>query len=121
MQAPESMSRRGLRLIIDDEGQQSHGGSLALSARFIWRFQQASPLVKNSFSIRSRSRFRGRSEMSTQCGGGPQGVWHQKFWMHRRVGLATPMRSKNGALSRGQTGESHGVVRLGSVRLNRPG
>ena len=47
MQAPESMSRRGLRLIIDGEGRRSHGGSLALSAHFTWRFQQASPLVKN--------------------------------------------------------------------------
>jgi hypothetical protein len=41
------MSRRGLRLIADGEGRQSHGGSLVLSARFTWRFQQASPLVKN--------------------------------------------------------------------------
>jgi hypothetical protein len=40
------MSLRGLRLIIGNEGRQSHGGSLALSARFTWRFQQASPLVK---------------------------------------------------------------------------
>jgi len=34
-------------LIIDGEGQQSHGVSLALPARSTWRFQQASPLVKN--------------------------------------------------------------------------
>ena len=54
-------------------------GSLALSARFTLRFQQASPLVKNLISIRSRSRFRGRSEMSTRCCGGPQVVWEKKF------------------------------------------
>src|SRR5665647_1147608 len=53
-------------------------GSLALSARFTLRFQQASPLVKNLISIRSRSRFRGRSEMSTRCCGGPQVVWQKK-------------------------------------------
>ena len=46
VQAPESMSLRGLRLIIDGEDRQSHGGPLALPARFTWRFQQASPLVK---------------------------------------------------------------------------
>jgi len=46
-------------------------GSLALSARFTWRIQQASPLVKNLISIRSRSRFRGRSESSTPISGRP--------------------------------------------------
>jgi hypothetical protein len=46
-------------------------GSLALSARFTWRIQQASPLVKNLISIRSRSRFRGRSESSTLISGRP--------------------------------------------------
>ncbi len=45
--APESMSRRGPRLIIDGEGRRSHGGPLALSARITRRFQQASPLAKN--------------------------------------------------------------------------
>jgi hypothetical protein len=34
-------------LIIDGEGQQSHGGSLVLSARITWRFQRASPLSEN--------------------------------------------------------------------------
>ena len=47
VQTPGSMSLRGLRLIIGNEGRQSHGGPLALSAGFTWRFQQASPLVKN--------------------------------------------------------------------------
>ena len=54
-------------------------GPLALPAPFTWRFQQASPLVKNLISIRSRSRFRGRSEMSTRRCGGPQVVWQKKF------------------------------------------
>ena len=53
VQAPGSMSLRGLRLIIGGEDRQSHGGPLALSARFTWRSQQASPLVKNPISIRA--------------------------------------------------------------------
>ena len=73
------MSRRGLLLIIDGEGRRSHGWSAGSPRTLHLRFQQASPLVKNLISIRSRSRFRGRSEMSTRCCGGPQVVWQKKF------------------------------------------
>jgi len=41
------MSLRDLRLTTDGEGRQSHGGSLALTARITRRFQRANPLVKS--------------------------------------------------------------------------
>ena len=95
VQAPGSMSLRGLRLIISNEGRQSHGGSLALSARFTWRFQQASPLVKNLISIRSRSRFRGRSESSTPMLRRSASGLAQRVSRHQRVGLDTPVQSSS--------------------------
>jgi len=91
VQTPGSMSLRGLRLIIGNEGRRSHGGSLALAARFTRRLQQASPLVKNLISIRSRSRCRGRSESSTPLSWRSASGVAQSISRHRRVGPDTPV------------------------------
>src|SRR5664280_2159984 len=79
------MRFRGLRLIIDGEGRQPHGGPLALPARITRRFQQASLLGKNLDLQPIPLPFPGRREISTRSSRHPQGFWQKNLC---RIGVS---------------------------------
>jgi len=73
------MRFRGLRLIAGGEGRQSHGGSLALSARITRRFRQASLPGKSPDLQPIPLPFPGRKEMYTWSPVSLQGFRYKKF------------------------------------------
>ena len=96
MQAPGSMSLRGLRLTIDNEGRRSHGGSLALCAGFTRRFQQASPLVKKPDSHPIPLPFpEGVVRVVRRCCEGPQVMWRKDS---RAIGVSGTTRRSGSEL-----------------------
>jgi hypothetical protein len=91
-------------LIVSGEGRQSHGGSLALSARITRRFQQASLLGKSPDLQPIPLPFPGRRQIYTRSPGSPQELWDKKFLTHRRVGPTRRCGADSYALLGGKQG-----------------
>jgi len=89
------------------EVRQSHGGPLALSARFTRRFQQASPLVKNLDLHPIPPPFPEGVRDFYAMFSPPASGLAQRIWPSRRVGRDTPMQSRSGQIPLGTNNVPH--------------